>query len=83
MGRQDNGVIRRNVSFKPVDFATIQSTAKDSGLSFSGGVRVIVRQWVKQQLLLDLGRAAAAGLITHGQAVNQLAALVGDPDTAE
>ena len=76
-------VIRRNVSFKPIDFATVQSMAKDSGFSFSGGLRQIIRQWAQQQRLLDLGRAVAAGLIPPDEAVERLAVLAGDGHSGE
>ena len=76
-------VIRRNVSFKPIDFATVQSMAKDSGFSFSGWLRQIIRQWTQQQQLLDLGRAVAAGLIAPDEAVERLTALAGNGQSSK
>jgi hypothetical protein len=69
-------VVRQNVSFMPVDFATVQAVAKDAGLTFSGSLRVIIRDWVKQQRLRDVGRAYASGVITAEEAVEKLAGLV-------
>lgn len=78
MGKQAGvGVVRQNCSFKPVDFATVQAVAKDAGLSFSGGLRMVIRQWVKQSRLQQVAQAYAAGLISAEEAVERLAVLAG------
>jgi len=72
------GLIRRHISFQAVDVATVQSLAKDAGLSFSGGLRVIIRQWVQQERLQALRRAYETGVITSEEALERMAMLAGE-----
>lgn len=72
---EQTGTIRRNVSFKPVDFAIVQMMAKDTGSSFSGGLRTIIREWKTQKRFRAIGQACAEGVISEAEAVKRLAVL--------
>ncbi len=72
---KQTGVMRQNCCFRPVDFAAVQALAKDAGLSFSGGLRMIIREWATLKQLQVIGQAYAAGLITGAEAVERLAVL--------
>ena len=48
-----SNVIRQNCSFYPEDYAAVMQFAKDWGLTFSGGLRLVIREWkqLKQEQL--------------------------------
>lgn len=39
----------RGVSLYPVDWATVESVAKDSGATTSAALRLIIREWVRMK----------------------------------
>ena len=52
----NNAAAARNVSLYPEDLALIHQYAKDKGQTFSGGLRLIIREWaeMKKQLSREL-----------------------------
>lgn len=64
--------VRKSVSLSPIVVTTIEAACKDSGLPFSTQVDQMIREWVKAQRLVVLGRAINANLITPHEAAEQI-----------
>ena len=56
MSTPNSTTIPRNVSLYPEDHAIIHQYAKDRGQTFSGGLRLIIREWaeLKSQITQEL-----------------------------
>ena len=52
----DNSALKRSVSLFPEDMALVHQYSKDRGQTFSGGLRLIIREWaeLKSQITQEL-----------------------------